>query len=453
MTVDPTIFKAYDIRGLVPEQLSAAIARDIGRAFVDYLDAKSIAVGRDMRESSPALSAAFTEGALAGGAKVLDVGMVTTDMVYFAVPRYQLDGGAMITASHNPKQYNGLKLVREGALALSGDAGIKEIRDWLSAGRTFAVRGGGETQARDILADYVAHVHSFVERDVLRPYRVVMDAANGMAGAVAPAIFDDLPFKRVDMYFEPDGSFPHHEPNPLLEENRQTVIARVLAEKADLGIAWDGDADRCFFIDDRGEFVPGDFVTTLLGEAFLLKEPGATIIYDVRASWAVKETLEALGGRPLVNRVGHAFFKKRMREEGAIFGGEVSGHYYFRENYFADNGMIPALLILELMSKKGKKLSELLAPLREEYIISGEINSEVDDFEQVLRELEKRYAHGSISKLDGLSVEFPDWHFNVRPSNTEPFLRLNLEARSQTEMVRRRDEVLSVIRSDSQGSR
>jgi phosphomannomutase len=274
-----------------------------------------------------------------------------------------------------------------------------------------------------------------------------MDAANGMAGSVAPAIFADLPLERIDMYFEPDGSFPNHEPNPLLEENRREVIDKVRERKADLGIAWDGDGDRCFFIDDGGEFVPGDFLTALLGEAFLLKEPGATIIYDARASWAVKDTVEGLGGSALMNRVGHAFIKKRMREERAVFGGEISGHFYFRENYFADNGMIPALLILELISKKGKKLSELLAPLREKYFISGEINSTVSDVPAVLARLESLYRDGRVSKVDGLSVEYSDWHFNVRPSNTEPLLRLNLEALDAKEMSRRRDEVLAVIRS------
>jgi phosphomannomutase len=447
MPVDPSIFKAYDIRGLVEEQLSPELAFQIGRALVEYLSAKSIAVGRDMRESSPALAEALAEGAVDGGAQVTDIGRITTDMLYFAVPRFGLDGGAMVTASHNPKDWNGFKLVRQGSLALSGDAGIKEIKEWLVAGRSFPARPGGAKQTKDILSGYVAHVRSFIEPDRLVPFRVVMDAANGMAGAVAPAVFAGLPFERREMYFEPDGSFPHHEPNPLLPENRRAVVERVLADRADLGIAWDGDADRCFFIDDQGEFVPGDFVTALLGEAFLLKEPGATIVYDVRASRAVPDTVERLGGRALLNRVGHAFFKKRMREENAVFGGEVSGHYYFRENFFADNGMIPALLILELMSRKGQKLSQLLAPLRNQYFISGELNSQVEDVGRVLARLEQRYADGRISRLDGLSIDFPDWHFNVRPSNTEPLLRLNLEAFSAAEMERRRDEVLSLIRS------
>lgn len=446
-SLDPGVFKAYDIRGIVPDELGPGLARKIGRGLIDYLGAKSIAVGRDMRDSSPEFARALCEGAMAGGAKVLDIGMTTTDMLYFAVPHFDLSGGAMVTASHNPKQYNGFKLVREGALALSGDAGIKEIKEWILSGRKLPDEPGGERIEKNVLPDYVRHVRSFIDPDVIRPLSVVMDAANGMAGAIAPDVFAGLPLKRVDMYFEPDGNFPNHEANPLLEENRREIIERVRAQGADLGIAWDGDGDRCFFIDDLGEFVPGDFLTALLGEAFLLKEPGSTIIYDARASWAVKDTVEGLGGQALMNRVGHAFIKKRMREENAVFGGEISGHFYFRENYFADNGMIPALLILELISKKGKKLSELLAPLRKKYFITGEINSEVRDVPAVLAKLESRYADGRIYKLDGLSIEYAGWHFNVRPSNTEPLLRLNLEALDRAEMERRCEEVLAVIRS------
>jgi phosphomannomutase len=447
MRVEPSIFKAYDIRGLVPDELGPDVARKIGRAFVEYLGAKSIAVGRDMRDSSPEFTRALSEGAMAGGSKVIDVGMITTDMLYFAVPHFDLNGGVMVTASHNPKQYNGFKLVREGAVALSGDAGIKEIKQWIVSGQEFPDKPSGTRIERDILSDYVRHVRSFIEPTLLKPWRVVMDAANGMAGAVAPAVFHGLPLQCIEMYFEPDGSFPHHEPNPLLEENRRPLIERVRSERADLGIAWDGDADRCFFVDDQGEYVPGDFLTALLAEAFLLKEPGATIIYDVRASWAVKDTVEAMKGRALVNRVGHAFIKKTMREQNAVFGGEVSGHFYFRDNHYADNGMIPALLVLELTSKRGKRLSEVLAPFREKYFLSGEVNSTVEDVPAVLDRLESRYGDGRISKLDGFSVEYSDWHFNVRPSNTEPLLRLNLEALNRDHMEARRDEVLGVIRS------
>jgi len=363
------------------------------------------------------------------------------------VARHELDGGAIVTASHNPRQYNGIKMVREGALALSGDAGIREIRERVMAGHYAdrpAARGGLEETA--VGEDYARHCLSFIDPSRVPRLRVVLDTANGMGAIGAEAVFAHLPVETVRMYFELDGTFPNHPADPLLEENRRDVVDRVRAEGADLGIAWDGDADRCFFVDDTGSYVPGDFVTAILGEAFARAEPGARIVYDVRASRAVAERVRAAGGVPLMNRVGHAFIKKRMREERAVFGGEVSGHFYFRENWFADNGMIPALLVLERLGREGRRLSEILAPLRERYHISGEINSRIDDVERALARLEQRYGEGRLTKLDGVSVDFDDWHFNVRPSNTEPLLRLNLEAFSDDEMRRRRDEVLAVIR-------
>ncbi len=445
--IDPGIFKAYDVRGLVPSQLHPELARRIGRAFVDYLGARRIAVGRDCRVSSPELAGAFIEGARAQGADVTDIGVVGTDMLYYYVACHELEGGAIVTASHNPKQWNGLKMVRRGALALSGDAGIKEIRDWVIAGRYAepapARAALDEVTVRD---DYARHCLSFVDPSRIPRLKVVLDTANGMGAVGAEAIFSQLALETVRMYFELDGTFPNHPADPLLEENRRDVVARVLAEKADLGIAWDGDADRCFFIDDRGRYVPGDFVTAILGESFARREPGAKIVYDVRASRAVPDRVSAAGGLPLMNRVGHAFIKKRMRDERAIFGGEVSGHFYFRENWFADNGMIPALLMLEHVGRQGRPLSEILQSLRERYHISGEINSRVEDVERALRRIEERYADGRVTRLDGISVDYADWHFNVRPSNTEPLLRLNLEAGSRDEMQRRRDEVISLIR-------
>jgi phosphomannomutase len=339
-------------------------------------------------------------------------------------------------------------MVRRGALALSGDAGIKEIKEALVAGR-FADSPAGEgppTRTKDIIADYARHCLSFIDVSKVKPILAVLDTGNGMGAVGAEAIFKSLPVRTVKLYFELDGTFPNHPPDPLEEANRREIMARVKSERADIGIAWDGDADRCFFIDDTGAFVPGDFVTALLGEAFCKKEPGARIVYDVRASRAVRDRVEAAGGKALVNRVGHAFFKKRMREEGGVFGGEVSGHFYFRENWFADNGMIPALLVLEMLGREGRKLSEILAPLRERYHISGEINSKVDDTAAALQRIEARYKDARMEKLDGISVDYDDWHFNVRPSNTEPLLRLNLEAYSQEEMERHRDEVLAIIR-------
>src|SRR5512143_560938 len=445
--IDPGIFKAYDVRGLYPSQLDAEIARRVGRAFVDYLGARRIAVGRDCRLSSPELAAGFVEGASSQGASVTDIGVVGTDVLYYHVARHDLDGGAIVTASHNPKEWNGIKMVRRGALALSGDAGIKEIREWVTAGR-YADRppATGERAAATTLEDYARHCLSFVDTAAIPRLKVVLDTANGMGAVGATAIFRHLPVEAVRMYVDLDGTCPNHPADPLIEENRRDVVERVRAEGADLGIAWDGDADRCFFIDDTGEYVPGDFVTAILGEAFARREPGAKIVYDVRASRAVADRVGAAGGVPLMNRVGHAFIKKRMRDERAIFGGEVSGHFYFRENWFADNGMIPALLVLERIGREGRRLSEILAPLRQRYHISGEINSRVEDVPRALARVEERYRDGRVSRLDGISIDYDDWHFNVRPSNTEPLLRLNLEAGSRGEMERRRDEVIALIR-------
>jgi phosphomannomutase len=448
--IDPAIFKAYDVRGLAPGQLDGEVARRIGRAFVDYLGARRIAVGRDARVSSPEIAAGFIRGARSQGAEVHDIGMVGTDMLYYYAASRELDGGAIITASHNPKEWNGVKMVRQGAFALSGDAGIREIKDALVAGR-FAdepTAPGPETLQREIGEDYARHCLSFVDAARIPRVRVVLDAGNGMGSVGAGAILAKLPLETVRMYFEPDGSFPNHAPDPLEEANRREIEARVVAERADLGIAWDGDADRCFFIDDEGAFVPGDLVTALLAESFCRKNPGCTVVYDVRASRAVRDRVAAAGGTAVVNRVGHAFIKKRMRDENAVFGGEVSGHFYFRDNWYADNGMIPALLVLELLGSTGARLSDLLRPLRARYHVSGEINSRVDDVRAALARIEERYADATFDRMDGLSVDYPDWHFNVRPSNTEPLLRLNLEAGSRSAMEARRDEVLALIRSD-----
>jgi len=450
MTINPAIFKAYDVRGLYPGEINEDAARLIGRGFVAYLQAKRIAVTRDMRLSSPTVAAAFIEGARMQGADVVDYGMAGTDMMYFAVARDGHDGGAQITASHNPKEYNGIKLVRREAFPLSGDAGIGDIRDMVNEGRLPAESATrGTLSESEMLDDYVNHVMSFIDASVVKPFKVVADGGSGIAGMVAPRLFARLPCRVTPLCFEVDGTFPNHEANPLIEENRAHIVERVLQDKADIGIAWDGDADRCFFIDGTGEFVAGDFVTALLAESFLLKHPAAKVVYDVRASYAVKDIVAKYGGSALMNRVGHAFFKRRMREEGAIFGGEVTGHYYFRDNFYADNGFIPALLILELMSKKNMTLAELLAPLREKYFISGEINTKVSDMRVVQEKIDglsARYTDGRVYTMDGVSAEFPDWHFNVRPSNTEPLLRLNLEAVTPELMERKRDEVLAFIR-------
>jgi phosphomannomutase len=451
MNLNPGIFKAYDVRGLYPSEVNEEGARAIGAAFVAYLQAKRIAVGRDMRLSSPGIAAAFIDGATAQGADVVDYGMVATDMLYFAVASDGHDGGVQITASHNPKQYNGLKMVRREAFPLSGDAGISDIRDMIAENRLPPPAGRrGAVTAKDVLAPYVEHVMGFIDPSIVRPFNVVLDAGSGMAGLVAPKLFERLPCRATKLCFDIDGRFPNHEANPLIEENRRDIVEAVVAQKADIGIAWDGDADRCFFIDGTGGFVSGDFVTALLAEAFLIKYPGASIIYDLRASYAVRDVVAKYGGTSYMNRVGHAFFKRRMRETNAIFGGEVTGHYYFRDNFYADNGFIPALLILELMSRKGQTLHELLQPLASKYFISGEINTKLASMDLVpakLDQLAAKYGDAHQYTLDGVSIEYPDWHFNVRPSNTEPLLRLNLEATTPELMTAKRDEVVALIRS------
>jgi phosphomannomutase len=449
--LDPSVFKAYDVRGLYPSELDEDGAYRVARAYAVHFEPRSVAVGHDMRISSPTVFAAVVNGVADAGVEAVELGLVGTEMLYHAVSELSLDGGICVTASHNPKEYTGMKIVRRGALPVGGDSGLAEIRARAEAG--FGPVGRrGPVRREDVWASFVSKVLSFVDVDEIRPLRVVVDAANGMAGTMLPPVLDELPqLDVVRCYFEPDGSFPNHEPNPLLPENREFIVAKVTEEAADLGVAYDGDADRCFFVDDTGDFVPGDFATALLAEAVLAKAPapGEKVIYDVRASWAVPETIERAGGVALVNRVGHAFIKQRMRAEDAVFAGEVSAHYYFREFSQADTGVVPFLVLLELLSRSGKKLSELLRPYRERFFLTGEINTLVADVPLKLQELKERYSTegGRVSHLDGISIDFDDWHFNVRPSNTEPLLRLNLEALSEERMIEKRDEVLGVIRT------
>jgi phosphomannomutase len=452
----PEIFKAYDVRGLYGDQIDADVSYAVGRAFARVLSDLAgkpvtdlrVGLGRDMRLTAPELSARYRDGLTDEGVHVIDAGLVATEMLYFLVGSRELDGGLMCTASHNPKAYTGAKLVKAGAIALSGDAGIQDIRRTIEAGLGDPP-GGGSVEEVDVAEAFRAKALEFIDPSAIRPLRVVLDGGNGMAGPMVGPILEGIEgLDLVPTYWEPDGDFPGHEPNPLLEENRRFIIEKVLEEGADLGIAWDGDADRCFFIDDTGRFVDGDFMTALLAASVLEKQPGADILYDVRASRAVADTVERLGGRALMNRVGHAFFKTRMRDEGGAFGGEVSGHYYFRDFYCADSGTIPALLIPELLGKQGKTLSELLEPYRSTYFISGEINSEVDDQDAKLAALESEFSDAEITHLDGVSIDYDDWHFNVRASNTEPLLRLCLESLvSEEDMRSKRDRVLALIRS------
>jgi phosphomannomutase len=455
MDLDPDIFKAYDVRGVYGEQIDGDGAEQIGRAFARVLAELygkqtgdlSIALAHDMRLSAPELAARYREGLTAEGAHVLDAGQAATEVCYYLVGSHRLDGGLICTASHNPARYTGAKLIGQGALALSGDTGIRDVGRKIARGLGRAP-GGGTHEQVEWQEGYAKAVLAFVDPDAIKGLRVVADGGNGMAGPTIGPLLERMDIELIETFWKPDGNFPGHEPNPLLEENREFIIGKVRSENADLGLAFDGDADRCFFIDEQGEFIPGDFLTAMLAESLLKKNPGAAILYDVRASRAVADTVERAGGIGFRNRVGHAFFKRRMREEGSLFGGEVSGHYYFRDFYCADSGTIPALLMLELCARAGKPLSELLAPYRQRYFISGEINSEVAAPQAKMHEIAERYADAQQDTLDGISIDYPDWHFNVRSSNTEPLLRMCLESLvSEADMERRRDEVLELIRS------
>jgi phosphomannomutase len=456
--MDAGVFKAYDIRGIHGRDLAPADAEQIGRAFARVIaanEAKStselrLGLGRDMRLTAPEMAAGYRAGMIAEGATVLDAGQVGTEMLYFLVGSRDLDGGIMCTASHNPKAYTGAKLVGRGALALSGETGIGDIRDLVLGDELGPVADTpGHAEDVDVYDDFHAAALAFIDPAKINSrLKIVVDGGNGMAGPMVGPLLTQLGLDLVECYWTPDGNFPDHEPNPLLPENRQFIIDEVKAQGADLGIAWDGDSDRCFFFDSHGDFVDGDFLTALLAKALLAKNPGETILYDIRASRAVPDMVAAAGGTALVNRVGHAFFKRRMREEGGIFGGEVSGHYYFRDFYCADSGTLPALLVLELLSESGETLAEMVGGLRAKYFISGEINSEVTDPKAKITEITARFADAEQRELDGISIDYPDWHFNVRMSNTEPLLRLCLESLvSQADMEAKRDEVLALIRA------
>jgi len=446
MIVNPAIFKAYDIRGVYPGELNETVAYWVGRAFVALIGCPQVIVGRDMRLSGPALQKELLRGLTEQGADVLDIGMVSTDQYYYACGTLGLPG-LMVTASHNPKAYNGFKMVRKMPYLLSGDQGIQDIRRLVESEALPPPARQGQVIAQDFQAAFIEKVLSLVDLSALRPLKVVVDTGNGMVGPILKEVYRRLPVELIGLYLEPDGALPNHGLDPLQPENRRELQARVLQEGADVGFAFDGDGDRFFTIDDRGQFVAGDFLTAILGGYLLERAPASKIIYDVRASWAVPELIQAAGGTPLMERVGHAFIKRRMAEEGALFAGEVTGHYYFRDFFSADTGIVPSLFILELLSRRRASLSALLAPLERVYFISGEINSTVADPPGRMQALAAAYPDAEQYRLDGVSVVYPDWHFNVRPSNTEPLLRLNLEAKSQAEMERRRDEVLALIRS------
>jgi len=446
MQVNPDIFKAYDIRGIYPSDLNEEAAYAIGRAFVTFLKADQVIVGRDMRLSGPQLFDAVTRGIMDQGADVINIGMVSTDQFYFACSELKRPG-MMVTASHNPKAYNGFKMVRQMPYLLSGSEGIQDLRT-IVENDSFAPAGRKGTMRSEDLSDrFVAAVLKLIDVPAIKPLKVVADTGNGMVGPILQRVYERLPVELIGLYLDPDGNLPNHGLDPLQPENRAELQRRVVDERADVGFAFDGDGDRFFTIDDRGEFVAGDYLTALLGQYLLQKHPGSKIVYDVRGSWAVPDLIRAAGGVPLIERVGHAFIKRRMADEGALFGGEVTGHYYFQAFNYADSGIIPSLLIMEMLSKGARRMSNLLAPLEAKYFISGEINLTVADPKAKIQELTERFDDGKVEWIDGVSVTYPDWHFNVRASNTEPLLRLNLEAMSRDEMERRRDEILEIIRS------
>jgi phosphomannomutase len=448
MNVNPEIFRAYDIRGIYPDDINEEAGYVIGRAFVTFLEVDTVIVGRDMRLSGPQMFDAVTRGIMDQGADVINIGMVSTDQYYYACATLD-KAGIMVTASHNPAQYSGLKMVKKMPQLLSGDAGIQDLRHIVENDAYAQPSGKGSMSKMDLSEDFVNMVLGLVDVDALANLKVIADTGNGMVGPILSRIYAQLPsVDLTGMYLDPDGSLPNHGLDPLQPENRAELEQRVVADKADIGFAFDGDGDRFFTIDDRGQFVSGDFLTALMGQYYLEKYPGANILYDVRASWAVPDLIKAAGGTPMMERVGHAFIKARMAKENAVFAGEVTGHYYFKDFFFADSGIIPSLVIMEMMSKKNASLSELLAPLEAKYFISGEINTRIDgDPKAKMEELAATFSDGEISWLDGVSVSYSDWHFNVRPSNTEPLLRLNLEAMSKDLMEEKRDQVLEIIRS------
>ncbi len=445
MQVNPSIFKAYDIRGIYPTDLNEDVAYLIGRAFVTFLNAEQVIVGRDMRLSGPAVFDAVTRGIMDQGADVVNIGMVSTDQYYFACAQLQIPG-MMVTASHNPKAYNGFKMVRRMPQLLSGDAGIQDLRQLVEREQFPQPARKGTMTSHDFKDQFVQKVLSLIDVNAIKPLKVVVDTCNGMVGPILQAVYHHLPINLIGLYLDPDGNLPNHGLDPLQPENRAELQRRVVAEGAAIGFAFDGDGDRFFAIDDRGKFISGDFLTAIMGNYLLEKYPGSKIIYDVRASWAVPDLVTAAGGIPLMERVGHAFIKRRMANEDAIFGGEVSGHYYFRDFFFADSGIVPSLYLLEMLSKRHVQMSDLLQELEAKYFITGEINSTVADQQAKIQELARRYSDAEQHMIDGISITYPTWHFNVRPSNTEPLLRLNLEAKSQAEMEQRRDEVLGIIR-------
>jgi phosphomannomutase len=443
--IDPKIFKAYDIRGVYPTEINEEAAYKIAQAYAKFIQPRTVALGRDVRISGPKLKQAVMQGLVDHGVNVVDVGVVSTDMMYFATVFYGYDGGLTVTASHNPREFNGLKLVRAKSAPISGDTGIMEIRDLVLAGYSYRAPEKGTVTHKDILDDYIEKVLSVVDTKKIKPVKVVANINFGYTAAVLKKLRAKLPIEFVFLNEEPNGEFPKGRPDPLVPDNRQETMDLVRREKADLGVAWDADADRCYFFDETGRFLSGYFTSAILSGYFLKKYPGAKVVIDMKQNWAIKDAVARSGGIALPNRTGHSLFKERMIKEDAVFGGEVSGHFYFKDYFYLDNGMIPFLAILDILSSSNKKLSEIYQPLFDKYFAIEETNRVVQDVPKVLATLKQKYADGELSEIDGVSVDYPDWRFNVRSSNTEPLVRLNLEAKTPELRDQKAAEILRIV--------
>jgi phosphomannomutase len=440
-------FKAYDVRGKVPGELNPDLAYRIGRAYADEIGAKTVCVGYDIRLSGPELSQALSRGLTDAGVDVVDLGMVGTEMVYYATAFHGYDGGVMITASHNPPEYNGMKMVREGSRPISSDSGLDEIERRAFEGK-WEREGEGEVERRDVYEGFVSHLLTIVDPKNLKPLKVLLDAGNGAAGVALERLLPHLPLQATPRLFEPDGDFPNGVPNPILEEARAGMEGDLRKADYDFGVAWDGDYDRCFFFDERGTFIEGYYIVGLIAQALLLASPGQTIVYDPRLTWNTLDIVEKLGGKAQICKSGHAFIKEKMRAVDAAYGGEMSAHHYFKSHWYCDSGMIPFLLVSQLVSKAGKSLGELVGEMIARYPCSGEVNSQVADVRATLERVEARYSDGTIDRIDGLSVEYPSWRFNLRGSNTEPVIRLNVETRGDEKLMREKtEELLAIIRA------
>jgi phosphomannomutase len=441
-------FKAYDIRGKVPSELNPEMAFKIGKAFSKFVNAKKVVVGRDIRNSSKELADSLIKGLTENGASIVDIGLCGTEMVYFSTPHFQADGGIMITASHNPPEYNGMKFVRKDSVPVGYDSGLNKIEELiLSNDMDVKTKDKGKVETVDVMPAFIENLKRFYDPKKIKKLKVVVNAGNGCAGLSLDQLESRLPIKMIKLFNNPDGSFPNGVPNPMLEENRKATIEEIKKQKADLGVAWDGDYDRCFFFDEHGNFIEGYYIVGLLAKSILKNHPGENIVHDPRLVWNTEQIVKRHGGKPVVSKSGHAYIKEKMREVNAVYGGEMSAHHYFRENAYSDSGMIPFLLVLQLMSTENKKLSELVDEMIKEYPCSGEINSTIDKPDEKIKEIEKKYSDGKIDHLDGVSIEYPEWRFNLRMSNTEPIIRLNVESRNDEKLMKEKtEELLKLIR-------